>query len=319
MTPMSGWIRFPTALIAVAGLGLAVGCSAKSAAMTRRSASCVPPSLRLFAPRPPAPTELVGSLQPGLLSTFGIFRRGAQATDEPRLASRGLAQELRKDYELAGYFPALVRRLAQLSGGREYFVVPAFARPEAVLPARCSLASTHRQEVAEQQRRRTDPVACFIELGERRAAPAPGCEPFVQVDQQLRAFGVSDFVRRPAIEMVPDGVASVRVSYRDVTPFSVPVSENAFYLVPPPAPHNSVSARMKSLLPGVLSSNTARRDRSTAEWNRTFVYTLPTKIEWLDQGGGVVRIVPPPTRASTAATSLGQLLAPIRYGYDPQQ
>jgi hypothetical protein len=308
---MTGWMRFPTAFVAVAGLALAVGCSANSAAMARRSASCVPPSLRLFAPRPPAPKELASSLEPGLIAAFGVLRRGAQPSDEPPQASGALAQELRKDYELAAYFPALVRRLVRLPSGREYFVIPAFARPEAVAPTYCSSASTHRQLVAEQQRRKTDPVACFIELGEPRTAPAPGCEPFLEVNQQLRAFGVSDFVRTPDIEMVPDGVASVRVSYRDVAPFSVPVSENAFYLVPPPTPHNSVSALMKRLLPGIPSSNTARRDRSTAQWNRTFVYTLPTKIEWLDQGGGLVRVVPPPTRASIAATSLGQLLAPI--------
>lgn len=308
---MSGWIRFSTALIAGAGLAVAVGCSANSTALARRSASCVPPSLRLFAPRPPAPAELAGSLETGVLSTFGIFRRSAQTSDEPPPASGGLAQELRKDYELAGYFPALVRRVARLPGGREYFVVPAFARPEAVPPTHCSSASTHRQLVAEQQRRKTDPVACFIESGESRTAPVPGCEPFVQVDQQPRAFGVRDFVRTPAIEMVPDGVASVLVSYRDVAPFSVPVSENAFYLTPPPTPHNSVSGRMKSLLPGILSSNTARRDKATAEWNRTYQYTLPTKIEWLNQAGAVVRVVTPPTRASIADTSLGQLLAPI--------
>lgn len=271
----------------------------------------MPPSLRLFAPRPPAPTELASSLDSGLLSTFGVFRRSAQPSDEPSLGGGGLAQQLRTDYELAAYFPALVRRLARLPGGREYFVIPAFARPEAVPPERCSSASTHRQLIAEQQRRKTDPVACFIESGESRPRPAPGCEPFTQVDQQLRAFGVSDFVRTPAIEMVPDGVASVRVSYRDVTPFSVPVNENAFYLVPPPTPHNSVSARMKSLLPGILRSNSAHRDRAGAEWNRMFIYTLPTKIEWLDKGGAVVRVLTPPTPANIAATSLGQLLAPI--------
>lgn len=299
------------ALIAVAGPALVAGCAANSSAMARHSASCVPPSLRLFASRPPAPTELASSLEPGLLSAFAVFRRAAQQSDEPPLANGGLARQLQKDYELAAYFPALVRRLARLSGGREYFAIPAFARPEAVPPASCSSASTHRQLVAEQQRRKTDPVACFIELGEPRNTPVPGCEPFVQVDQQLRAFGVSDFVRTPAIEMVPGGVAAVRVSYRDVAPFSVPVSENAFYLIPPPTPHNSVSARMKRLLPGILSSNTAQRDRSTEEWNHTFVYTLPTKIEWLDPGGGVVRVVTPPTQGSIAATSLGQLLAPI--------
>lgn len=308
---MSGWTRVPATLIAIAGLAATAGCSANSAALAHRNASCVPPSLRLFAPRPPAPTELASSLDPGLVATFGVFRRSAQPSDEPSLAGGGLAEQLRSDYELAAYFPALVRRLARLPGGREYFVIPAFARPEAVPPARCSSASTHRQLVTEQQRRKTDPVACFIESGESRAAPAPGCEPVTQVDQQLRAFGVSDFVRTPAIEMVPDGVASVRVSYRDVTPFSVPVNENAFYLVPPPTPHNSVSARMKSLLPRISRSNTAQRDRAGAEWNRTFVYTLPTKIEWLDKGGAVVRVLTPPTPASIAATSLGQLLAPI--------
>jgi hypothetical protein len=301
------------ASIAVVGLTVAVGCSANSAAMARRNASCVPSSLRLFASRPPAPTELAGSLEPGLLSTFAVFRRGVLPSDKPLLAGGDLAQRLWKDYELAGYFPALVRRLVRLPDGREYFVVPAFARPEAVPPARCSSASTRRQLVAEQQRRKTDPVACFIELGESRAAPAPGCEPFVQVDQQRRAFGVSDFVPTPAIEMVPDGVASVRIFYRDVAPFSVPVSENAFYLMPPPAPHDSVSARMERLLTGILNSklSTAQRDRLTARWNRMFVYTLPTKIEWLGQGGGVLRVMTPPAPASIGATSLGQLLAPV--------
>jgi hypothetical protein len=310
---MSSGIRFPIALIAASGsLGLTVGCSASSTAVARRGASCVPPSLRLFAPRPPAPTELAGSLEPALLSTFKIFRRSARLNDQPPLASGGLARELRKDYELAAYFRALIRRLVRLPGGREYFVVPAFARPEAVPPAHCSSASTHRQLVAEQQRRKTDPVACFIELGERGDAPAPGCEPFVQIEQQVRAFRVSDFVRTPAFEIVPDGVASVRVSYRDVTSFSVPVSENAFYLVPPATPRNSVSARMRHLLPvpeGQLSA--AHRDRLTARWNRLFAYTLPTKIEWLDRRGGVIRVVFPPTPDSIASTSLGQLLAPV--------
>ncbi len=64
-----------------------------------------------------------------------------------------------------------------------------------------------------------EPVFCIIEVGTNKNTPVPGCEPFAQVDESFGAFQVSDFLsREPTMELVPDGVASVRITYRDTAP-----------------------------------------------------------------------------------------------------
>ena len=54
----------------------------------------------------------------------------------------------------------------------------------------------------------------------------------------------------------------------------------------------------------------AERHRITIEYNNAFIGTYPTRIEWLDSTGGLLRALSPPTAQSISATSIGGLLAP---------
>lgn len=303
-----------------AGLGLIAGCGSSggtaASRVTRLSSSCVPPALRSIfgSRRRPAPKERSTPLESTILSSFAIFRRPALRSDEPAgFATGGLRRELYKDYELSSYYPAYVRHLTGLAG-RRYFVIPAFGRPEAVPPAHCFRAGVRHELVEQERRRSVEPVYCVIEGGSNRQAPVPGCEPFAQVDEGARAFRVSDFLGgKPTIELVPDGVASVRVTYRAAAPVIAHVSENAFLLTPPPTPDTPLDAELTRLLQSQRGKHVsgAEQRRLTIEYNIAFTGTYPTRIEWLDSAGRLVRALNPPTAASYSATSVGDLRAPI--------
>jgi hypothetical protein len=299
--------------IAVAGSGSAPGPTTK---VSVRS-SCIPPALTLFGSRPPLPKELSTPLEATILSSFAIFRRPARPSDEPpglNLAAGGLRRELYKDYELSSYYPAYVRQPTGLTGSRRYFVVPAFARSEAVAPAHCFPAVERRELVEQDHRRSVEPVYCIIEVGGNKNAPVPGCESFAQTNASFRAFHVSDFLgQEPTVELVPDGVASVRTTYRDRVPIVVRVKEDAFLLTPPPAPHDRLDAYLRGLMSKVVGEHVTKTQQLTAtkKWNKAFGGTYPIKIEWLDNAGGLVRALNPPTAESNSATSVGNLDAPL--------
>ena len=301
----------------IAGLGLifaACGPSVGTAASIRRvPPSCILPTFRFTGPQRPVPKELSTPLEATILSSFAIFRRPALPDDEPpELSPGGLRRELYKDYELASYYPAYVRQLTGLTG-RRYFVIPAFGQPEAVPPAHCFRAGVRHELVEQEHRRSVEPVYCIIEAGATRQAPVPGCEPFAQVNESYRAFQVSDFLGgEPTIELVPDGVASVRITYQATAPIIAHVSENAFLLTPPPTPNTPLDTELKQLRHRQRGKHIsgAERRRITIEYNNAFTGTYPTSIEWLDSTGGLVRALSPPTAESIAATSVGGLLAP---------
>lgn len=265
-------------------------------------------SLQPFAAGP-APRPLSAPLGHEILSRFAIFRREALPRDQPsahELAGGKLARQLLEEYELASYYPAYVRELVRLPNGPRYYVVPAFARPEAVPSTNCLGRGVDRSALIEQERRRlVEPVYCLVEVGGRNA-PTAGCEPFAALDASLRVFGASDFLRTPIVELVPDGVAEVRISYRGNHPVVAPVTENAFAFTPPPAP-SSLRRALERLIPRL-----ARPSRIvTLEWDEALRKTDPTRIEWLGRGGHLVRAIAPPAAASVAATSVGGLRAPI--------
>jgi hypothetical protein len=299
--------------IAVAGSGSATAPIAKMPG----GSACIPPAFSFSAPRPPLPKELSTPLEATTLSSFAIFRRPARPSDEPpglNSADGGLGRELYKDYELSSYYPAYVRQLIGLPGNRRYFVIPAFGRPEAVPPAHCFPAGKRRELVEQEHRRSVEPVYCIIESDGNGNAPVPGCEPFAQADESFRAFHVSDFLGgEPTMELVPDGVASVRITYRDRAPIVVRVKEDAFLLTPPPAPHDRLDAYLRGLLPRLLGQHVTKAQQLTAtnEWNKAFTGTYPTRVEWLDGAGGLVRALNPPTAESNSTTSVGNLDAPL--------
>jgi hypothetical protein len=307
-------------LIAVLGLILTVCDSSAETAtpsVTRLSPSCIPPALRLFGSQPTLLKQLSAPLDATILSSFAIFRRPALPGDELsglKPGGDGLDRELSKVYELSGYYPAYVRQLTRLPDGRRYFVIPAYGRSEAVVPARCLEGGVRERRalVEEQHRRLVEPVDCIIETGDGENAPPQGCEPFAAIDEGDRVFQSDALTREPTVELVPDGVASVRIAYRETPAIVVAVSENAFLFTPPP-PTPRIEAELKRLEPAIVTTHltTAQRRRITLQWDKAVDETGPTRIEWLDSAGRLVRSLSPPTAESNSTTSVGNLNAPI--------
>jgi hypothetical protein len=158
-----------------------------------------------------------------------------------------------------------------------------------------------------------EPVYCIIEVGGGGNTPLPGCEPFAAIDEGGWVFQSSAFAGEPTFGLVPDGVASVRIAYRATAPIVVPVSENVFLFMPPP-PTPRVKADLKRLVRGLVDKHLTKAQRRsiTMQYDKTVAETDPTKIEWLDNGGGLVRASSAPTAGSNSATSVGgNLRAPI--------
>jgi len=314
-------ISFVLVVLIAGGVTIALarsgGATAPITRMANGSSSCIPPAFSFSAPRPPLPKELSTPLDATILSSFAIFRRSVLPSDELsglKPGGDGLDRELSKLYELSSYYPAYVRHLIRLPDGRRYFVIPAYGRSEAVVPAHC-LAGGERERsalVEEQHRRLVEPVDCIIEVGGGENASPPGCEPFAAIDEGGRVFQADALTKELIVELVPDGVASVRIAYRETPAIVVPVSENAFSFTPPPlAPH--VATELKRLEPKLFAPHLtpAQRRRVTLKWNQTVNETGPTKIEWLDSAGRLVRALSPPTAESNSATSVGNLDAPL--------
>jgi hypothetical protein len=264
----------------------------------------------------PVPKQLSTPLSAAILSRFAIFRRSARPSDVLRgLSSRDgeLGRELGEDYELSAYYPAYVRRLARLPNGHSYFVVPAYARSEPVLPAHCLAGGAHaRRKLIESQRKLlAGPVDCIVIAGEA-TSPPEGCESFAAIDEGGRVFRANALTKMRVVELAPDGVASVRILYREAPAIAVPVSNNAFSFTPPP-PTSRVAAELQSLQPALVGADVsiARRRRATLRWDETLRETDPARLEWLDRAGEVVRIIYPPVPGGGAGVSVGGLRAPI--------
>ena len=92
----------------------------------------------------------------------------------------------------------------------------------------------------------------------------------------------------------------------------VSVSSNAFMFTPsPPTPR--VAAELKRLGPSIAGAHVtmAERDRSTVQWAKVVHETSPTRLEWLDRAGRVVRVIDAPAVGLDSATSVGDFRAPI--------
>lgn len=315
---------------------LIAGCSAGTAAGsgTPRLVSCLPAALRLFGgPRPAPPRPLTTPLDAAILARFDLFRRPALPSDTPSvrgLAGGTLARELSQDYTLASYYPAYVRELTVQSGGRRYYVVPAFGRREALPRAGCVSAGARRELVAQQQRRSVEPVVCIVEAGGQVDQPA-GCEPFAATDQYAGIFQSGDSSGDLIISLVPDGVASVGISYRARAPIVVAASENAILFTPPPPSHRLTADQdlLSRLQVGEYCYRTSphahwqcrsthrtkaqrlQYTKTLADYRQVVAASDPTKIEWLGATGGLIRTIDPPTASSIAAVSVGDLRAPI--------
>jgi hypothetical protein len=308
-------------LVLIVGCGLILAACGSSGGPvrpgTRRLASsCLPPAFKISGRRPPPVRELSTRLAVPVRSRFAIFRRSAVPSDVLsglKLDGDGLGRELSKLYELAAYYPAYVRQLMRLPDGRRYFVIPAYGRTEAVLPAHCLPAGERERRVLleQQHRRPAEALDCIIEIGDAEDASPAGCEPFAASYEADRVFEPGLY-KAPIVELAPDGVASVRIAYRETPPIVVRVSENAFWFTPPP-PVPRVAAELGKLEPQVLAGHSGAGYRHlTLQWDKAVRETEPTKIEWLDRAGGLVHTISHPYAAGRSPTSVGDLRAPIQ-------
>lgn len=213
-----------------------------------------------------------------------------------------------------------------------YYVIPAFGRREAV-PSSCRPAPLRRELVAQERRRLTEPVACVIGVVPGEGAQGD-CEPFAAIDAQADVFA-SGGRTDPIVSLVPDGVASLRISYRSRTPITVAVAGNALVFTPPPMSRHlralqERAMRLEDQIGGCFrTAHTpwvcgnphltkaqnhrleVRFERARAVYQRAVTAADPTQVEWLDPAGHVVRTLVPPTPAQLAAISVGNLRAPI--------
>lgn len=254
------------------------------------------------APRwAPAPASVIAS--------YALFRTPARADDRPNgpgLAHGGVAGQLHRRYELASYYPAYIRRLPVVKDGRQYFVVPAFARVESPPPPRCTTPRRAFAPVSrflrQQRRRAHEAVYCFVEVPESNVSER-GCEPFAAAAAGGSMFEASDFLRRPLVELAPDGVAAVRIAYAGLRPVTVAVHDNAFAFTPPPAP--PATAHLLAPLEDGASAVSVER------WDAVLQATYPTEVQWLDGAGRVLRTIHRPARTSESPTEIGETRAPI--------
>lgn len=323
-------------LLGVLGLLLAGGCAGQS---TARSASLIPspscyPELRLFGPRPALPQALSTTLDPAILARYSLFRRSARLTDAPppkALTGRTLTRELAQDFMLSSWYPTEVRKLDGPTH-TSYYAIPAFGRQEAV-PASCRPARARHELVDQQRRRLTEPVVCVIAVGAGGSTPND-CEPFAAIEAEadiFRSGGMTD----PIVSLVPDGVASLRISYRTRASITVPVTSDALVFKPPPLSRHlralqDKAAHLDAQWGGCYRTRHTpwicgnphltkaqnhrlkiRLDHALAAYQQAVAASDPTQIDWLDPTGRVVQTLAPPTPAQLTAISVGNLRAPI--------
>jgi hypothetical protein len=291
---------------AVVAVESAPGVAARKRAAT--SSSCNPSQTILGAESPGpevgAPTALSGGMDPAILGRFAVLRRAAGPADQLPLLN---PIDFQLDIELGSYYPAYIRQLAQLPDGSRVFLVPGFRRAAAVPAARClpkQLRSQRKKLVEQQLKRATEPVYCVGEIGPRsRPLANAGCRPFADIETGA-ALAATRFSGFPVTDIVPDGVARVRLIYSDGNAVAAPVSENAYTFTPPRASVGRVKALLGRLMQGIHRGHLTKRQRQRQEEAlfKLILHALrrlsPTRVQWLDGGGNVLRSFTP-RRASS--------------------
>jgi hypothetical protein len=248
------------------------------------------------------PAELSSPLEEVILTRFAVFRRGALAGDRfPALSPVGIEV----DNQLARYYPSYVRQVKVLPNGGRYFVIPGYARPLRIPPVRCLPASLRRDRTTlleQEHKLASEPVYCVVEIG---SDSGPGtCESFAQIEESPRIFEPI-LTEEAIVELVPDGVASVRATYAIGPPLVVTTAENIYTLAPP----RDVRRREQRAVHKLADRPEHDKHPTKAQQRRSldaFVEGLdkaaaeatPRKLEWLGSAGELVRSIARPSATS---------------------
>jgi hypothetical protein len=241
------------------------------------------------------PVELAGAPEPAALSRFGALRRPAGPADQlPPLNRIGS----RLGLELASYYPAYIRQLVKVPNGSRYFLIPGLKRVPDLPPAQCL-----PKQLRHLRQPQPEPVYCVAGVGsDVRQLPRFGCQTLAEIEtggDLAEPYYSSSF----QVDLVPDGVTTVRLVYRGGTVITAPVSENAFMFTPPRPPIARARAALKRLertfeLEGghkskhrrLTKRQRQRRARAAIKLLDRVLGELPPKqVQWLDAGGHVLR------------------------------
>jgi hypothetical protein len=275
---------------------LSAGCETSGASITA-----------LIEAEESVPAELSSPLEAGILSRFAVLRRAALPSDQiPALSPVG--GEI--DGELVSYYPGYVRQLKVLPNGSRYFRIPGFAKSGSVPPVRCLPAPERRDRpalVEQEHKLATEPVYCIVAIGHESGGNQ--CEPFAEIEQSPRVF-VPSLSEAPIIELIPDGVASVRITYLGRSSVLAPVDENEYSFTMPAA----VRARAKKRFTKDLHRLTRAKHKTKAQKRRvleelfaaldkTLVEARPRKVEWLGVAGELLHSSTPPKSTGTTVSA----------------
>jgi hypothetical protein len=254
------------------------------------------------------PIELWTPLEAPLLATFGVLRRAVVPSDQiPALSPVG--GEL--DGHIASYYPAYVRELKALPNGVRYYLVPGFPVAETVPPARCLAPALRgeRPKLLERARQHAaELVYCIAQLGSTEGHDT--CTPFSEVGQAHAIFEDGALLGS-AVELVPDGVGSVRFDYGNSKPIVDAVSENSFLFT---TPHSAVRAA-EATFERLLRRSPHHRHPTKAQIKAALTLlvkgleevaatTAPSKLEWLDAAGAPIRTIVAPKKHGDVLSNL---------------
>jgi hypothetical protein len=253
------------------------------------------------------PAELASRLEAVILERFAVLRRAALPSDRfPSLSPAGI----QLDNQLVSFFPAYVRQVKTTAKGGRYFLIPGFARTQRIPPVACLPASLRRDRlelVQQEHELASEPVYCIVGVGQESTASQ--CGWFAQIDESPRVFEPTLADDEQLVELVPDGVVSVRVSYRTGAPVLAPVTENVYTLVPSEAVLWREQSSARKIVSRTEHEERQDRDNRAAlrrlsgialeELAKVAREAAPVKIEWLGGGGEVVCSITPPSAASS--------------------
>jgi hypothetical protein len=287
-----GFKRTGSALLVLVALALVPqGAAAKSNSSCKNAGPVSSP--RQF------PVELSGSIEAPVLSSYGVLRR-AQTPGDLLPALNSGATEV--EGELSGFYPSEIRQLARLPSGQRFFLVPGLPRPLHVTHPSCFPASV-RKVFEEQEKKATEPRYCIVETPSRETFAGDECGPFADAQKSASLFNLFNEGGTIAL-LVPDGVARVRISGPGTRVVSAPASENAYLFTPSPADVRLAAHLFRGLFRAHQPAHPNKAQRRRAE--RRFVRTLrevatrtePSKVEWLDATGKVLKTARHPPAAA---------------------
>jgi hypothetical protein len=291
-----------TAALLLSGLA-ALSLASQAALASKHSRPhvpfCVRAEMESFEFLTPAP--LSTPLDPNVVAMYDVLRRPAGPQDSPPLLN-SLGPELTG--QLRGYYAAYVRRLAGDPDGEGYFLIPGLTVSFKFPPARCVSKRLRRKLprlIAERRAREQEPIYCIVTPRRQPylgySSPTADCEPFTAVTSGTD-YTVHEASSSKVIQLVPDGVATVHLSYRGGEAIEAAVSDNAFSYKPPHGPIKQARKEVRRIFQA-LSRHLSRRQGKRLErkafktLTRVLAELEPTLVQWLGPHGEVLRTLHP--------------------------